>query len=174
MWSYGWRAEDNLELHLCRDKITDEPVTGLHGWGHNNIGPAIIANTRNQVLRAVTVTWQPRQMTFHPGPGGEYCIIRWTAPQSGRVRIAGAFTGVSSAPPTTTDVHIFHNNRRVFDSFINLRNRGNKSPFDFQQDLRAGDTIDFAVGAGNNGLVYDTTGLEAVITLNPQSKGNHP
>jgi hypothetical protein len=168
-WSYGWRATDAEEMHLFRDKLINEPVSGLYGWGHNNTGPCILFNTSAAVLKPPTLTWKPKQLTFHPGPGGEYCIIRWTAPRSGRCQIAGAFTGVSSAPPTTTDVHVFHNGKSVYDSFINLRNCGNESSFDIQQDVKDGDTIDFVVGYGNGNYGWDTTGLDAVITYSTQS-----
>src|SRR5262245_21962706 len=55
--------------------------TGLDYWAQN-IGlhnPAVVHNsTSNTVLIGGTATYQPGQLGFHPGPGGQVSIIRFT------------------------------------------------------------------------------------------------
>jgi hypothetical protein len=178
VWSYGWCDKYGGEFRLYTDKVTNHPLTELRGWRSKG-GPGAVFNTSKQVLYPdnKSVAIQPGQLSFHPGPNGEYSMIRWIAPQSGRFEIAGAFTGLSGYngwPPTTTDVHVLYNSASVFDSFINVQDRGNEAPFKIEKSVRQGDTIDFVVGYGNGNYNCDTTGLEAVITSSPQSKENHP
>lgn len=103
---------------------------------------------------------------MHPGYAGEYALVRWTAPEACNISIASVFTGLSVAQPTTTDVHILHNNQSIFDNFV--EGFGDESAVRFDTNLAVfqDDTIDFAVGFGRDrSYSYDTTGLAATIAL---------
>ena len=62
-----------------------------------------------------------------PGPHGEYGVVRWTAPAAGEYTVSGTFTGI--AEQATTDVHVLHNGKPLFDGLINLDSGGNEASF---------------------------------------------
>ena len=105
-------------------------------------------------------TWPPRQVALHPGPRGQYSVVRWIAPVADRYDIAATFTGLFHA---TTDVHLFHNSRACFTSQLNLGGSPNSASHTSEMTLAKGDTIDFVVGWGNGSYGSDSTALTATI-----------
>ena len=119
-----------------------------------------------------TITFKPDQLVIHPGPGGQYDVVRFTAPGVNTYSISTAFFGVDSRP-TTTDVHVLRNGVSLFDGNINTYNPDSGLTFSKTVTLSTGDTIDFAVGIGSNGNFYsDSTGLQARITPVPTTAGD--
>lgn len=172
-WSYGWRGQSEAEFQLYRTKAnTDEQNPGMVGWTGDAGAPSVALNRGKEAVHPVgTMTFEPHQLGLHPGPGGESSVIRWTAPRPGRCRIAGAFTGLSGfhgAPVTTTDVQVDHRQCKVFGSYLNLEGQNNRAPFELTMTVAQGDVIDFAVGFGNGNYGFDSTGLDARITLSPE------
>ena len=110
-----------------------------------------------------TVTWQPGQMVNHPGPNGEYSVLRWTAPKAGVVEFSASFSGADS---TTTDVHVLFNETTIADCDGNVNGFGAGPTFSQSLVVEIGDTIDFVVGFGNGIANYsnDSTGVDAHIT----------
>ena len=106
-------------------------------------------------------TWPPRQVALHPGPHGQYSVVRWTSPATDRYSIAATFTGLFHA---TTDVHLFHNDRPQFTSRLNIGGSPNTVTHKSELALAKGDTIDFVVGWGNGNYGSDSTALTATIT----------
>jgi hypothetical protein len=105
-----------------------------------------------------------------PGCHGEYSVLRWTAPLSGTYQFNGSFEGMFLAcGGSTTDVHLRWNSANpLFDAEIYGFVDNRQAFFDVQQQVAAGDTIDFAVGWGINGSYYcDTTALQLRIDLLP-------
>ena len=98
---------------------------------------------------------------MHPGSKGQHSVVRWTAPTADRFVIEGLFEGIDPHP-TTADVHVLLNGVPIFsrkvDSFmVPVR-------FKLTEGLKAGDTIDFAVGYGTDkNFYYDSTGFDAMI-----------
>jgi len=172
-WSYGWCAKPAAEFHLYRtkDAKTAQQYPGLVAWTAESGAPCVAFNGGKEAFHPDnTITYMPGQFGFHPGPGGEYSVVRWTAAKSGHCKIAGAFTGISgyrSAPPTTTDVAVYHGEHKLFSSFLNLQGKGNKADFELVEPVEQGDAIDFVVGLGNGSYGWDSTGLNAKITLSP-------
>jgi hypothetical protein len=137
-------------------------VAGIEAW--RNAGrsdPCVIRNPTKNTIKALGITWVPGRMSFHPGRDGEYAVVRWTAPADGRVQIDAAF--MSIAERATTDVHVLHNSRTLFDGFINVRDGGPDCRFQHALDVKKADTLDFACGWGNGNYGADTTGLEIKI-----------
>jgi hypothetical protein len=104
--------------------------------------------------------WPARQVALHPGPQGEYSVVRWTAPAADRYRIAATFTGLFKA---TTDVHLFHNDRPQFAAQLNIGGNPNTATHTSELALAKGDTLDFVVGWGNGNYGSDSTALTATI-----------
>ncbi|MCX6996435.1 MAG: glycoside hydrolase family 2 [Kiritimatiellaeota bacterium] len=105
-------------------------------------------------------TWPPRQVALHPGPHGQYSVVRWTAPAEGRYQFAARFDGLAKA---TTDVHILHNSRPRFDAELNIGGKPNTATHTGELALAKDDTIDFVVGRGDGYYGSDSTALTATI-----------
>jgi len=169
VWSYGWTESLREPFVLSRDHRV---WNGLDSWlanrftseGHPSVhynasGRRII--TDNRALQS-----EPGQFSLHPGYAGEYALVRWTAPEACNISIASVFTGLAAAGPTTTDVHILHNNQSIFDNFVEGFGYDSAVGFDTNLAVFQDDTIDFAVGFGRNrSYSYDSTGLAATIAL---------
>lgn len=163
VWSYGYST--TLGGTYVADSFTVTPLTGLDGWTADLSGtknPSVMKNTTNGALAASTARWAPFQMTMHPGPTGEYSVLRFTAPSTGLFNFVAAFIG-QDVVGTTTDVHVLKNNGVLWSSTVNgYLNTTSKSS---SVALAVGDTLDVAVGPNTGGYFFDTTGVE--FTVNP-------
>ena len=105
--------------------------------------------------------WKPGQVSLHPGSTGMYGVLRWIAPQAGQCTVKARFFNI--AEKATTDVHVLHQGRALFDEAINVGGHGNEALCEKTVSVQAGDAIDFAVGWGNDNYGGDTTALAATI-----------
>lgn len=143
-------------------------LAGLEAWRTGSgPDPNVTHNPLTLSLAAPWATWEPGRLAFHPGPRGEYSVVRCTAPETGNYEINARFFGPDNKP--TTDVHVLHNGRSVFDGSLNLHDSTNSVSYKGNLSARKGDMIDFVVGVGNGNYGGDTTGLEAAI-LSPQQE----
>jgi len=124
--------------------------------------PWVAINKTAEVIRALGITWPAGHLALHPGPQGEYSVVRWTAPEDGTVRVATRFTGLAES--ATTDVHLLHNGRALFTELLNLRGGGNSVEHLQELAVARHDTLDWVVGVGNGNYGADTTGLSATVT----------
>ena len=130
------------------------------GTANGNIG----SWTSPSVNQYLGVYSRPDAILIHPGPGGEYSVLRVTLAQAGSYHVSGTY---SFDQTTTTDVHVLTNNVSQFDDVIT--GSGSTKAFDFTQYFAAGSTVDFAVGYGSNGDYYgDSTLLNASIAAVPE------
>ena len=58
------------------------------------------------------IRWDPGRLSFHPGPKGEYAVVRWTAPRPASYDVQADFLAIDQA--TTTDVHVLHNGKSLW------------------------------------------------------------
>ena len=101
------------------------------------------------------------EILLHPGGrGGDGFlppffdgVMRFTAPTTSLYNIAGAFRSLDAGTTLNT---IFRNGVPA----LSIIDAGN---FNFTLQLTAGDIIDFASGAGNDGIGADSTGLRATL-----------
>ena len=136
--------------------------SGIDVWrNHARSDPCVTRNVTNHVIEALGIRWAPGQLALHPGMNGEYGVVRWTAPQAGQATVAATFASI--AERATTDVHVLHNGKAVFDSFINVRGCGATAAHSAGLAVQTGDTLDFAVGYGNGNYGADTTALALTI-----------
>jgi len=137
---------------------------GLTLWtGELGPEPCAAHNQTDHDIQGPGVVWKPGQVSLHPGPDGSYGVLRWTAPRSGSCEVKVKFTSI--AGQATTDVHVLHQGRTIFDDGIHIGGRGNEAAFEKTVSVQAGDTIDFAVGWGNGNYGGDTTAVAATIRL---------
>jgi hypothetical protein len=153
----------SLNLYTMTDTTT---VAGMSFWfTFGAIDPPNIAhNDTSNTICYVTWCVPPTCLLVHPGPNNEVTVVRWTAPSSGRFRIAGEVGGLDYQYPTTTTFYEMLNSTRIvfrapIDSY--------RSPVLFQKVLSvsAGDTVDFAVDFGRDGNYFgDATGIQFKVT----------
>lgn len=167
-WSYGWSSTLTSALNPYPNCGKTIPNTNVDLW----YDPAVVAsysphvahNGTGGAITFLTATWQPGQLSIHPGSGGQYSHARWTAPYAGTFDIASVFTGIDYTGGTTTDVHVLKNGTSLFDGSIN--GGGRTSSFSRSLLLSKNDTVDFAVGYGGNRTYFcDSTALSATITV---------
>lgn len=137
-------------------------LEGLEMWRTaNGPDPNVTRNGNERPLTGLGITWQAGQMALHPGPNGEYSVLRWTSPADGKYSVDVNFTGI--AKEATTDVHLLHNGRSLHDGLINVAGHGNESAYSKTLAIAKGDTLDSVVGFGNGFYGADTTALKATL-----------
>jgi hypothetical protein len=137
-------------------------TTGIRIWRNKDRNdPCVTFNGTDHVIKALGITWQPGQIAFHPGRDGESAVVRWTSPIGGKIQLAAAFWSIAEA--ATTDLHVLHNGKPLFDKSINLGGTGARVEFASAIDVQEGDTIDSVCGWGNGNYGADTTALSVKI-----------
>jgi len=103
-------------------------------------------NPTPEVRTAANIRWDPGRLSFHPGPKGEYCVVRWTA----RTRASMPSTPRSGHRPEHHDRRARAAPRRaLYDGWINLQGQGKQCIYDGKITAGKGDQLDFVVGWGN-------------------------
>ncbi|MFA6240361.1 MAG: sugar-binding domain-containing protein [Candidatus Hydrogenedentales bacterium] len=144
------------------DVMAGNEPAGIHTHRKaKSFDPSATHNGTDAPISGLGVTWQPGQFALHPGPAGEYSVARWTAPQDGRCDTNAVFSSI--AERATTDVHVLHNGKPVFDGFVNVGDAGKETTYSGSLDLKQGDLLDFAVSFGNGDYGADTTALAATV-----------
>jgi len=156
-----WLYQNHPEWLLRADPAQENTLAGLVSWSAKELGgdPCVSHNPTSQTRSFANIRWEPGRLSFHPGSKGEYSVVRWTAPESGQYAVQAAFLAIDQSP-TTTDVHVLHRGKPVFDGWINLHGQGKRAAYDGTLSVAKGDTLDFVVGWGNGTHVCDSTGLE--------------
>jgi hypothetical protein len=137
-------------------------TAGIQVWRPlDRIDPCVTRNSTDHVIKALGITWQPGQIAFHPGRNGDYAVVRWTAPADDRVEYSASYRSI--AETATTDLHVTHNGKPLFDTVINLQGKGPEATFSATLDVKAGDSIDSVCGWGNRSYGADTTALAVKV-----------
>lgn len=171
-WTYGYKKKIGGALIKYKDK-TDKWYGNpkVVGWVVKTQGvagePVVLKNISNKNQQAGGMNLEAWQLGMHPGPKGEYSVVRWTAPSAGRYSIDGSFEALDTEVGTTTDVYVLHNNKQIWTiSISGKKSAESKANFELAvEKVEKGDTIDFAVGYGSNrNYYYDSTALKAAIS----------
>jgi hypothetical protein len=173
-WSYGYSFGVGSAFHLDTTNTAAYAGLALGGW-MGNLNTAFGANypyalknfTSHPVTNNGTTVYQPGQLALHPDQSNVVSIVRWTAPVSGTFSLNVTFSGLDSTFGDSADVHILHNGSSLLNSVVSP----NPASFSGPQSILAGDTIDFVVGNGGNGINGDSTGLSATIVPEPTTVG---
>jgi hypothetical protein len=182
-WSYGSKPTLDGELSVYQyyyanpKDYEDYPQCGGLGlWSNQgpeywDYPPYVMHRYSEPVQKCGTFILPMNMLSLHPGRLGEYTVVRWTAPASGKYRFKGAFQAIDEW--TSTDVHIQHNSTVLLDGLVQGVNGGvygfaglPQVPIDITRELSAGDTLDFAVGYGGPSSHYpnESTGFNVVIS----------
>jgi alpha-galactosidase len=160
-----WLYENHPEWLLKPSAQQGGGLAGMRAWSAEALGgadPCVSHNPTGEVRSMANIRWEPGRLSFHPGPKGEYSVVRFTAPEAGQYAVQTAFLGIDES--TTTEVHVLQAGESAFDGWVNLRGQGKKTTYEGQLALGKGETLDFVVGWGNGSHVCDSTGLEARLT----------
>lgn len=176
VWSYGWSialgTEFNRDTEFGAFEFQGINYPGLDSWARNNVTLPIVMH--NGTLEPISIirsggpslVFAPGELSLHPGLDNSYSVLRWTAPNSGNFEVKSVFEGLEPLG-ATTDVHVQINGTSIYDGYVNGYGDNTQQPFLGAFTLAAGDTVDFAVGAGGNGYIADSTALVATIAAIP-------
>ena len=128
----------------------------------NRSEPFVGKNESDKTVNTRGIVWESGSLAAHPGPNGEYAVVRWTAPDDTTCQISAIFKDTTKGK-TTTDVHVLHNGKSLFESFINVKNGNSIAECSESVTVRKGDILDFVVGQGNGNYGSDTTALAITI-----------
>ena len=175
VWSYGWSialgTEFNRDTEFGAFALQSIDYPGLDYWARSNVTLPIVMHNGTPESISVTrggpsLVFTPGELSLHPGLDNSYSVLRWTAPNSGDFEVKSVFEGLEPLG-ATTDVHVLINGISIYDGFVNGYGDNTQQPFLGAFTLAAGATVDFAVGAGGNGYIADSTALIATIAAIP-------
>jgi len=156
-----WLYDNHPEWLLKASPNQEDRLAGMRAWSSTELGgvdPCVSHNPTTQSRLVAGIVWEPGRMSFHPGPNGEYSVVRFTAPESGELAVQAKFLAIDKS--TTTDVHILHRGKSMFDGQIRAAHDSKTTAFDGKLTAAKGESLDFVVGWGNGTHVCDSTGLE--------------
>ncbi|MFO0822025.1 MAG: Calx-beta domain-containing protein [Gemmataceae bacterium] len=158
-WSYG-SANTLTGTFVPGDSVALDP--DVDAWGVSSL-PAVFHNPSNaDVDIAGTVLLHAGELALHPGPNGEYGVVRFEAPSDGWYEIDAGF-GARDSGLGGTDAHVLVNGEEAFGATITTTAGSAMAPLTVH--LAEGDTVDFRVGYGPNHTYYnDSTSLDATIS----------
>jgi hypothetical protein len=162
VWAYGYSGTlSNLGANFTLMNTGSACNTGLECWQVDGGLPQIIKNGSGVPFsNGGSVLIPANELHLHPGSGGIYSILRWTAPTTGAYDIQGAFT-VQDLSPNSVTLDIV--GLGYSDKFVN-QPWGTQKPFSFNNTvITAGTNLYFAVGDDGN-YTFDSTGLKLTIT----------
>ena len=118
VWQYGWSDTLSSPFVLSTHPAVRDGIDTWRGDLAPDGNPGEYHNgTTSVIVLGDTSPMEPGQFALHPGPGGEYAIVRYVAPQAGEAFIASAFAGLDLFG-TTTDVHVLLNGTSIFDGVV--------------------------------------------------------
>jgi uncharacterized repeat protein (TIGR01451 family) len=164
-WRYGYKTTLTGTLNLYTIPLVAFDLS--HWTSPIGIDPNVIKNETGETIDVFGAIRFPAEdfLHFHPGPSGQFSVVRWTAPAAGRYDIRAAFKSLRfSGSMTTSTVYVLRNTTQIFTASINGYISNTERLFSTLLTLNAGETIDFAVGVGTGGYANDSTGLKASIT----------
>ena len=156
-----WLYDNHPDWLLKASPNQKDRLAGMRAWSSTELGgvdPCVTCNPTTQVRSVAGIVWEPGRLSFHPGPNGEYSVVRFTAPESGDFAVQAKFLAIDKS--TTTDAHILHRGKSMFDGRIRAADESKTAAFDGKLIATKGEALDFVVGWGNGTHVCDSTGLE--------------
>ncbi|MCB1745645.1 MAG: hypothetical protein KDK06_00625 [Gammaproteobacteria bacterium] len=163
-WQYGY----STTLHGPLTPFVDTLAFGgidfvLRNLANTNT-PHIGRNFGTADVTFFSTTFRPGELVLHPGPGGEFAVLRFDVPAAGTWQLDALFDMRSFGGTHSTDVHVALNGNPLFDNLVTTFD--DQAAFNVALALAPGDHLDFAVGA-NGSYLGDTTALIASLALQP-------
>ncbi len=159
VWRYGWTSIPGSNFALFTVPVSS---SGLQVW--RNAGgtePAAIYNPTASTIQPGTPAYAAGQFYLHPGPAGEFAVLRFTSPVAGLYEIITTFEGADTAG-TSTDARILAGTNVWFQTNVNGFGPASARTHRTVAALAAGSSIDFAVGP-NGSHSYDSTRVDVQV-----------
>jgi hypothetical protein len=190
VWQYGYSetnslAPDQFRVDTQSDRVDlqCDPTRSIGFWhpaANNGPGPGyypyVAYNTTKQT-QVGCKGWalQAGEVAMEASNSGQYSLVRFIAPVDGTYKVSAQFAGIHYGL-STTDVHVLHNGTSLFDAdiegyggdpaFHKVEGANPMASYSKQVELKANDSVTFAVGWGKNRTNSgDTTGLFAKVVL---------
>jgi hypothetical protein len=197
VWQYGYSATNSLAPGQFRfDQYADAAATVGFWHPAKSPGPGpdwypyIAYNSTRKSQFGSSNGWavRPGEVAMEASNSGQYSLVRFVAPVAGTYKVSAQFAGIHFGL-STTDVHVLHNGTSLFDAdidgyggdpaFHKVQGANPTASYSGQVELKAHDTLTFAVGYGKNKTNYgDTTGLFAravlLVRAGPQAVNASP
>jgi hypothetical protein len=138
LWSLGCKDSKTGSFVLYDKKLNTSSGVFWYVTNNSSLHDYSPSAWRNDSAQQ-SVGINPGECCIHPGQAGEWCVVRWTAPQSMTVHVTGFFGAGNSGVGTYT---ILQNNT------TQLFNVAGPSTQNFDQTISVtlGDTLDFQFG----------------------------
>jgi hypothetical protein len=157
VWSYGCGHSSGGNLLFLYEHFGyDYDLGGSPFWNDPTWGskqPPIVWKNMGPPIYGV----QTGELALHPGPWGQFSIVRWTSPGAGIAKIAGKF---GAGDIGTVSYVILHNEAEIWSQYGTDKD----GVFSLTRAVSTGDTIDFKVGLY---YPFGSTPLYATIDLAP-------
>jgi hypothetical protein len=184
VWQYGYSATRSLDpsqfrsdkatgalgaIQFWHPTVSDRPGPGYYPYvAHNGSKQSQFGSSHGWAVRAGEIAMEGSNT-------GQYSIVRFVAPLAGVYKVTAHFAGVHFGL-STTDVHVLHNGMSLFEADIDgyggdpafhaIQGASPVANYAGTLQLKAHDTVTFAVGYGKNHTHFgDTTGLYATVVL---------
>jgi hypothetical protein len=128
VWSYGYLTPSStpetpdtstFTLYTQNVKVAGTPSGFIDDWRiPGSTDPNTIYNPFGHTVSVGTVTWQPHQASFHPGPNGEYSDYRFTTPSAGTYSLNATFTSIDTVGGADKDIHVLVNGSELYDDIL--------------------------------------------------------
>ncbi len=124
-WSYGYTTTLGGAFSPFTISSTAVYAPGVSGWegpfpfADGASYPLVVINTTGSTISYRTVVQPPGVLGLHPGPSGQYSVVRWKALSSGTFLVSGSWIGIEQFP-ATSDVHILLNGAPFFNSTVTV------------------------------------------------------
>lgn len=169
-WTYGYAGSLGGEPVASTTLSAYGPGGVIKAWSPTGtFWPTVGANLSGASASfgaGDVVTLAAGQGLLHPGPQGEFAVVRYTVQSPVLAELAIAFEGVD-AVGTTTDVHVLKNGVQIFGGLVD----GYRATQSFAQTYQfaAGDKVDVFVGwGGNANFNDDSTGFRMTLAPVPE------
>jgi hypothetical protein len=157
-----------LDQTATADYFGDGHAAGFYTPTGGDALPTVLKNTTGTTLNPEAVTigpWPADLLLLHPGPTGDYSVVRFTAPVSATYAVTGEFVAMGNYSGVTDDSVSLTGPGPSSTSLYSTTSTSSPHIFSFDQAMTAGQSLDFAVGLGPQGQFnYDSTGFNATIT----------
>lgn len=170
-WTLGWSSFDKP---FNFTKFTQSVINPPNKWWVRSLlgqqFPLAILNPSSDItLSQYNSRLLGKQIAIAPGSNGEFGIVRFTAPVSGKFSFFVKFG--SAQPYTSSDVHVVFKENILFSEKLHPSNgpgtQKSETPGEAsylgQLDLLEGETIDFMAGTGNEDFSGDDTTVNVTI-----------
>ncbi|MCY2952950.1 MAG: PEP-CTERM sorting domain-containing protein [Planctomycetota bacterium] len=164
-WGYGYSSTRVLGSEY--NPLTTTHATPALNYWEPTTGttlPCVVHNSGPSGNYG-TIHYDANQLALHPGPDGNYAILRFTPPAADNYQVAAEFLGLDFVGPTTTDVHVLLNGAPLFNAMVNGFGPASSTSYNASLALVPSDTLDFVAGFGpDQSHRFDTTALYLTIS----------